>query len=450
MLNYLFTQTPLRYFCEGLWRDEIFSLFLAERPLGEIISLTVKDFNPPLYYFILHFWIGLFGTSEIALRSLSVLFYVIGVFCVYEIFKVILKKTHLQSAFYTALFVMNPIVLYYAFEGRMYSMLFCMTMLSTFFLLRKQSMPYLISLILGLYTHYFFILIFASQFLYLVVFELRQKQSLIKSDLIKKQIYAGLLFLPWFVFFLSQNSEVSGDFWISRLMKSQVLLIPSYLYSGIDKDFWAPLKQNPILFSYLRNFTLFFWVTILVGAFYSWKKRIVSHANQLFFLTFIVSILGVIVVSEFKPLFVPRYLIAASAMLSLTLILSIMSMPRLIQIAFFSILIFFSFQMNSIQLEYRNRGLMRDMAKEVAPLLQKQDVIYVTSELDIFDAMYYFGKERSFLYGMTYDEIPSYVGKVLIPPELIKTELPMYPKKAFIIENSGKKQYRVESNFSTP
>jgi uncharacterized membrane protein len=450
MLNYLFTQTPLRFFGEGLWRDETFSLLLAERSLSDIINLTVRDFNPPLYYFILHFWIGLFGTSEIALRSLSVLFYVVGVFCVYELFKVILKKTHLQSGFYTILFVMNPVVLYYAFEGRMYSMLFCMTMLSTFFLLRKQGVPYLISIILGLYTHYFFIMVFGTQFLYLLFFELKKNQSFLKNDLLIKQIYAGLFFLPWMVFFLSQNNDVGGAFWISKLMNNQIWLIPSYLYSGIDKDFWAPVSWDPILLSYLKTFTLFCLITTGIGMFYYWKNRILPKAGILFFMTFLLSVLGVIVISEFKPLFVPRYLIAASAMLSLTLIMAIIAMPKVLKVAFFGILIFFSIQFNIIQLEYRNRGLMRDLSKEIAPLMKKNDLIYVTSALDIFDAIYYFGKDRVYLYGIPYEDIPIYVGKVIIPPSIVKETLPMYPQKAFIIENSGNKLYRIESNFSTP
>ncbi|PIW73452.1 hypothetical protein CO005_01355, partial [Candidatus Roizmanbacteria bacterium CG_4_8_14_3_um_filter_34_9] len=68
MLNFLFTKTPLFFLTQPFWRDEAFSYFMAKKNIFEMLLLTAKDFNPPLYYFILHFWMNIFGSSEIALR----------------------------------------------------------------------------------------------------------------------------------------------------------------------------------------------------------------------------------------------------------------------------------------------------------------------------------------------------------------------------------------------
>ena len=65
MLNFIFTKTPLFFLTQSFWRDEAFSYFMAKKNISEIIFLTAKDFNPPLYYSILHFWIKIFGGSEI-------------------------------------------------------------------------------------------------------------------------------------------------------------------------------------------------------------------------------------------------------------------------------------------------------------------------------------------------------------------------------------------------
>jgi len=65
---------------EGLWLDEISSWWFASE-LGR--ALTAERTNPPLYYTTLHFWIGWFGTSEAALRSLSVVPGVLSVGLVY-------------------------------------------------------------------------------------------------------------------------------------------------------------------------------------------------------------------------------------------------------------------------------------------------------------------------------------------------------------------------------
>jgi len=70
MLNFLTHYTPLFYLVQSLWRDEAFSILLSERsPLWFI----TKVFDPPLYYILLHYWMKIFGESEIATRSLSIL-----------------------------------------------------------------------------------------------------------------------------------------------------------------------------------------------------------------------------------------------------------------------------------------------------------------------------------------------------------------------------------------
>jgi len=449
MFNYLFTHTPLRFFTEGLWRDEAFSVFLAEKGTAEIITTTVLDFNPPLYYILLYFWMSLFGQSEVAIRSFSVIFYVLAVFCVYEIFKLILKKNHFQSALYTVLFALNPLLLYYAFEARMYTMLLFFAMASTYFLLKKESRFYLLVLVLGLYTHYFMMLVVASQFLFLVLLEWRNKKQFFKNKFLKLQIIAGLLFLPWFVYFISQNHSISGDFWIDALKEDEIKLIPAYLFSGMDKDFYAPVEWNKALLSILNNFSIFTWLTIFIGIFFSWRKNMLPRTHLLFFISFVTPVFAVLIASEyFKPLFLPRYLITASAMVSLCILAAISVMPRLLKLAFIGMFIFFILQFNAIQLEYRNRGGMRDLAREVLPMMKPNDVIYFTNELDLLDGMYYFGKERAFIYGKTYDKIPVYVGKVIIPPTVIRENFPKYPAKAYVIEHSGKKKYRVESDFT--
>ena len=37
------------------------------------------------------------------------------------------------------------------------------------------------------------------------------------------------------------------------------------------------------------------------------------------------------------------------------------------------------------------------------------------------------------IYQKTYDELPNFVGKVLIPPEDVVDYLPVYPGKAFVL-----------------
>ena len=110
MFNFLFTKTPLMFLVQSFWRDEAFSYLLAKRSLLDIVTLTVKDFSPPLYYFFLHFWINVFGKSEVALRSLSMVFYWATFYVVFliltEVFKMKLKK----AVLYLLFFLLNPLL----------------------------------------------------------------------------------------------------------------------------------------------------------------------------------------------------------------------------------------------------------------------------------------------------------------------------------------------------
>src|SRR5687767_10835676 len=61
-----------------VWLDEANSVLIADRSMSGILEALRRDNNLPLYYFLLSFWIRLFGDSEIALRSLSAVFYLGG------------------------------------------------------------------------------------------------------------------------------------------------------------------------------------------------------------------------------------------------------------------------------------------------------------------------------------------------------------------------------------
>ncbi|GAB4117071.1 MAG: hypothetical protein Fur005_44940 [Roseiflexaceae bacterium] len=56
---------------QSLWADEGGTLALAARPLDQILRQTLADVHPPLYYWVLHLWMGIFGQTAAAARGLS-------------------------------------------------------------------------------------------------------------------------------------------------------------------------------------------------------------------------------------------------------------------------------------------------------------------------------------------------------------------------------------------
>ena len=67
----------------------------------------------------------------------------------------------------------------------------------------------------------------------------------------------------------------------------------------------------------------------------------------------------------------------------------------------------------------------------------KNDVIYVKNYLDFHKVQYYFDENRVFIYGKSYEEIPNYIGKALISKTKIAKTIPIYPKKAFILNHNN-------------
>jgi mannosyltransferase len=106
---------------QSLWSDEGNSVALAQAGLAEIAARTALDIHPPLYYWLLHFWMRLFGQSEVAVRSLSAVAAVLLVAVIYQVgARLFGRRAGLMAAFIAAV---SPFQVYYAQEARMYALL---------------------------------------------------------------------------------------------------------------------------------------------------------------------------------------------------------------------------------------------------------------------------------------------------------------------------------------
>jgi hypothetical protein len=104
----------------GFWIDEGISVGLAHHHWSSIPALLREDGSPPAYYMLLGLWIRVFGDSERATHTLSLLF---GLGCIPLAFatarSLFDRRTGLVCALLAAL---NPFLTYYAQETRMYEL----------------------------------------------------------------------------------------------------------------------------------------------------------------------------------------------------------------------------------------------------------------------------------------------------------------------------------------
>ena len=123
----------------GLWLDEALTVDIARLPLHEIPNALKHDGAPPLYYYLLHFWISLFGQSNDAVRALSGVFAVltlpVGWLCG--------KRLGGRAVAWTMLVLLAsaPFAVYYATESRMYSLVILLTGCGFLALERAVSAP---------------------------------------------------------------------------------------------------------------------------------------------------------------------------------------------------------------------------------------------------------------------------------------------------------------------
>ncbi len=115
----------LRFFLIGdksVWLDEAFSIWLARQPLWEMWGWLLRiDQHPPLYYTLLHGWIGLFGDLQGPVRGLSALCSTLAVPVFYAgVRRLCDQPTALIAAFVLAI---SPFHVRFAQETRMYGLL---------------------------------------------------------------------------------------------------------------------------------------------------------------------------------------------------------------------------------------------------------------------------------------------------------------------------------------
>ena len=103
-----------------MWLDEALTAHIASLPIGQIPGALRHDGHPPLYYVLVHLWTQVFGTSDLAFRSLPGIF---GVALLPMAWLVGRRVGGRGVAWCTVVLVaILPYALRYSTENRMYSL----------------------------------------------------------------------------------------------------------------------------------------------------------------------------------------------------------------------------------------------------------------------------------------------------------------------------------------
>lgn len=224
----------------SLWFDEAFSWIVARQPAWSILTRGLTPILPPLYHFLLHFWIWL-GESEAVVRLLSALVGVITIPVMYVLGRdLFTRPVGLAAALLTAVL---PFHVYFSQEARPYALVVFLSALMLWIFARswRGSDPkgwVVLGLLVGLslYVHYFVVFFLAVIHIFVAVAGYRDRhgwRGLLLSDLIACVIFGPRLPLAW-----TQTHQVTTNFWLPIPSPLQPVKTLDFLLFGHTSPLW--------------------------------------------------------------------------------------------------------------------------------------------------------------------------------------------------------------------
>ncbi len=305
---------------QSFWLDEATSgLVVRNLSYSEIIAkFSPNDFHPPLYYLILKFWSGIFGSSEIALRSFSLILGVVSVYLIYQLGSLLGREVGLVSALFLAV---NGLHIYYSQEARMYILsLFLVLFLFYLYIKTIESgkniywLMFSLFLVLNFLTDYLPNMVILVLWIYGFLF-VRDKKWWLNFFLSHMPLI--IFFLVWCPILFKQigiglNVKETGSLWwniLGRVDLKSISLVPIKFILGR-----ISLENKNLYFSLITFLSAFYFICFLKG----FSKKLLKNKNFIlllywFFLPFIFSaIIGLFIsiFSYFRLIFIlPPFLL---------------------------------------------------------------------------------------------------------------------------------------------
>lgn len=269
----------------SFWIDESMVLNLSYENNAKIISeLLTKEAHPPIYYFLIKATRIIFGDKESYFRLISSLFFVLTGIYIFLLGRAVGgKSTGFVSL---AAWSSSYFLLFYSKQARPYSMLAFLSVASFYYFYRllkdsgrKNIFLYLLFTAVGLYTNYWFILLFAAQLIILFITDRKNKKIWLAL------IGSGLIFLPWATLYLLNFKNYGIGEWINK---------PGFgvIWESLGYFGWGQW--------------IIIWIGIICGVICGVIKKNIDF-KKLSFLAcyFFIPIILALVISQFVPIYTP-------------------------------------------------------------------------------------------------------------------------------------------------
>jgi mannosyltransferase len=293
---------------QDLRLDEAQSINVASHPLisgaqPSLFVTTAADVHPPVYLVLLHVWMRMVGTDLSLLRLPSE---IAGILCVPALYLLGRALYGRRVGLIAALIgTVSPIWIWHAQEARMYPFVLLFTILSTWLLItalrhggRLRFSGFAVFSVLGVYSHYFALLVLLAQVVYIVL-ERRQNRHRARAALLCVA-GVGVCFLPWALVVLANYRGASdpslGALTLYTPLITLVQLVAGYL-------------TTPLMSQVVAAWPLLVLVALGIGVF---GGRVSSAGRLLWLLVLVPLLLAIAVSLAGKPVFSTRYLIVVT------------------------------------------------------------------------------------------------------------------------------------------
>jgi len=185
----------------------LFQTIDSERTFGDSLNALIRSpEHAPLYFLLTRFWMQLWGNSIIGMRSLSAIFSLGALPCLYWLCHELFVKSRFSKQIgWIAVGIMSisPFHVAYAQEARPYSLWTITILLAGASFLRAKRLNsifawglYSFCLIISFYTSLFSLYIAAFQGLYLLA-QIKKSNLLVFRNFVAAMLFALLAFSPW-------------------------------------------------------------------------------------------------------------------------------------------------------------------------------------------------------------------------------------------------------------
>ncbi len=448
---------------ESIWLDEAHSVSVSSQNFASIIA-GLLHLNPPLYFVVLHFWMGLFGSSEVALRALSAIFGILSILIIYWVGCALFnRKVGLISSFLSAISLFH---IQYSQEARPYALLLLLSLLSFLFFIqilkrdkRWYYLCYFLANILLAYTHVFGLFIIAAQIFFLLLFWAKYRLQRLK--LLSMQIATVVAISPLvFVFGPTVKSMIERGFWIPE---PSLMRIYETLGSFAGQDvlllllFFCLVIVAPFSIRRIEGqWTLGKPLESLKSI--SWNIRL-GAVNEILLLVIWLAlpiILAFIISKTITPIYVIRYLIGASPALYLLVAggLNRLNMKRGLYPALLIIVLLAVPNLVNYYI-HAEKGQWREVAQLVELNAQENDVLIFSQDYAQSPFNYYYtGKIEKFGINKRVEdtqEIAAFVDKAISEKQRLWLVLSMAgpnpPIESYLMDRYGNDSLIMERQF---